>query len=139
MGTMSDFNTQVIEEFRANKGIVGGHFEGKRLLILHTVGRRTGQPRLNPLVYTANGTRLLVAGSNGGAEKEPVWVSNVEAMSEVTIEVGEQTLKAKVSVVREGEEWAADYAKLVEYWPDFLKYEENTDRKFAVVRLDPVS
>jgi deazaflavin-dependent oxidoreductase (nitroreductase family) len=136
---MSDFNTQVIEEFRANKGIVGGHFEGKRLLILHTVGRRTGQPRLNPLVYTSNNGTLLVAGSNGGAEKEPVWVANVEAMPEATIEIGDETKTVKVSVVRDGEQWAADYAKLVEYWPDFLKYEENTDRKFAVVRLDPVN
>jgi deazaflavin-dependent oxidoreductase (nitroreductase family) len=138
MGTMSDFNTQVIEEFRANKGIVGGHFEGKRLLILHTVGRRTGQPRLNPLVYTTNGTTLLVAGSNGGAEKEPVWVANVEAMPEATIEIGEETKTVKVSVIRDGEQWDEDYAKLVEYWPDFRKYEENTDRKFAVIRLDPV-
>lgn len=136
---MSDFNTQVIEEFRANRGIVGGHFEGKRLLILHTVGRRSGQPRLNPLVYTTNGRTFLVAGSNGGAEQEPVWVANVEAMSEVTVEVGEQTLTAKVSVVRDGEQWAEDYARLVEYWPDFRKYEQNTDRKFAVVRLDPIN
>jgi deazaflavin-dependent oxidoreductase (nitroreductase family) len=135
---MSDFNTQVIEEFRANKGIVGGHFEGKRLLILHTVGRRTGQPRLNPLVYTTNGTTLLVAGSNGGAEKEPVWVSNVEALPETTIEIGDETKTVKVSVIRDGEQWDEDYAKLVEYWPDFLKYQENTDRKFAVIRLDPV-
>lgn len=136
---MSDFNTQVIEEFRANKGIVGGHFEGKRLLILHTIGRRTGQPRLNPLVYTTNGATLLVAGSNGGAEKEPVWVANAEALPETTIEIGDETKTVKVSVIRDGEQWGEDYAKLVAYWPDFLKYEENTDRKFAVVRLDPVS
>ena len=75
---MSSFNEQVIAEFRANAGVVGGHFEGKHLLLLHTIGRRTGQERVIPLVYTTVGDSYVVAGSQGGAEKDPLWVANVE-------------------------------------------------------------
>jgi deazaflavin-dependent oxidoreductase (nitroreductase family) len=134
---MSDFNQQVIDEFRTNGGIVGGHFEGKDLLLLHTVGRRTGLPRVNPLVYANDGTGFVVAASNGGAHGQPQWVANVEAMSQVTIEVGERTLTARVSVLREGTERDRAYAKLVDYWPDFLEYETKTARKFPVIRLEP--
>ena len=136
-GAMSDFNAEVIDEFRNNGGLVGGHFEGKHLLILHTVGRRTGNLRLKPLIYATDGTSFLVSGSYGGAEKDPVWVANVEAMPTVTIELADRTLTAKVSVLREGPERDSGYAKLVAYWPDFLKYETNTTRRFPVIRLDP--
>ena len=135
---MSDFNEPIIAEFRANGGHVGGHFEGKNMLLLHTVGRRTGLPRVNPLVYTTDTGRFLVGGSNGGAEKEPQWVANVEAMAEVTIEVGERTLQAKPTVLREGQERERLYAVMVEYWPDYLQYETRTSRAFPVLQLDMI-
>jgi hypothetical protein len=102
--------------------VVGGHFEGKHLLLLHTIGRRTGQERVIPLVYTTVGDSYVVAGSQGGAEKDPLWVANVEAMP---------------AVVREGAERERLYAALVEYWPDFRVYETRTARQFPVIRLDP--
>lgn len=133
------FNEQVIAEFRANKGIVGGHFKDARLLLLHHVGRRTGKQYVLPVLYMHDGGSLVVAGSNGGAKREPAWVANLEAMSETTVEVGEQTLTVKVSVLRgRVPERERLYARLVEYWPDFLTYEGNTDRVFPVIRLDPV-
>jgi deazaflavin-dependent oxidoreductase (nitroreductase family) len=133
------FNQQVIEEFRANKGIVGGHFKPVRLLLLHHRGRRTGQAYVLPLLYMRDGESFILAGSNGGAEKEPAWVANLEAMSEATVEVGEETLTVKPAVIRESDpERDRLYSDLVKYWPDFLKYEENTDRPFPVIRLDPV-
>jgi deazaflavin-dependent oxidoreductase (nitroreductase family) len=134
---MSSFNEQIITEFRANAGVVGGHFEGKHLLLLHTIGRRTGQERVIPLVYTTVGDSYVVAGSQGGAEKDPLWVANVEAMPEITIELGTATLTAKPTVVREGAERERLYAALVAYWPDFRVYETRTARQFPVIRLDP--
>ena len=134
---MSSFNDQTMAEFRANAGVVGGHFEGKHLLLLHTIGRRTGQERVTPLVYTTVNGSYVVAGSNGGAEKEPLWVANVEVMPEVTIEVGEVTMTAKPSVLRGGAERERLYAALVTYWPDFVSYEASTSRHFPVIRLDP--
>jgi deazaflavin-dependent oxidoreductase (nitroreductase family) len=136
---VNDFNEQTITEFRANRGIVGGHFEGKRLVILHIVGRKTGTERLYPLVYTTDGDAMLVAGSMGGAPQDPQWVANIEVMPEVTVEVGERTVTAKPTVLRDGPERERLYAKLVEYWPDFTEYETHTDRKFPVIRLDPIA
>jgi deazaflavin-dependent oxidoreductase (nitroreductase family) len=136
---VNDFNKQVIEEFRANKGVVGGHFEGKQLVILHTVGRRSGEERLNPLLAMPNGEGVVLLGSNGGAEKEPAWVANLEAAGEATIELGERTLKVRPTVLREGEEWQSLYDRYVDYWPGIRSYEQNTDRKFAMIRLDPVA
>jgi deazaflavin-dependent oxidoreductase (nitroreductase family) len=101
-----------------------------RLLLLHTIGRRTGQERIIPLVYTTVNGSYVVAGSNGGAEKEPLWVANVEVKPEVTIEVGEVTMTAKPSVLREGAEREQLYAALVAYWPDFVSYEASTSRHF---------
>jgi deazaflavin-dependent oxidoreductase (nitroreductase family) len=135
---MNDFNASTIEEFRANKGVVGGHFEGKQLLILHVIGRKTGQERLNPLIYRTDGDSLIVVGSAGGAEQEPVWVRNVEEMSEITVEVGERTITAKPSVLRDGPERDRLYATMVAYWPDFTQYETKTSRSFPVIRLDPI-
>jgi deazaflavin-dependent oxidoreductase (nitroreductase family) len=135
---MSNFNDQTIAEFRANAGVVGGHFEGKHLLLLHAIGKRSGQERVNPLVYATDDGSFVICGSNGGAEREPQWVANVEAMAEVTVDVGERTLRAKASVVRETAEWDRLHAVFAAYWPDMRQYETRTSRRFPMIRLDPV-
>jgi deazaflavin-dependent oxidoreductase (nitroreductase family) len=86
-----------------------------------------------------DGCRLVLVGSNGAVpDKEPLWFANVEAMAEVTIEVGERTLKAKPTVLREGPERDRLYALAVDYWPDLLQYETKAAfRQFPVIRLDP--
>ncbi|MGV9244436.1 nitroreductase/quinone reductase family protein [Streptomyces sp. NPDC003710] len=140
MGDVNEVNKRIIGEFRAQGGIVGGLFEGKHLLLLHTVGRRTGQARVNPLVYAADGDNLLVCGSSRGAEKDPAWVGNVAAMSEVTIEVGERVLRATPTVVRPSSpEWERLYGIWSAYWPDSTQYETKTSRRFPVVKLEPVA
>lgn len=137
---MNDYNAPMIEQYRANKGVVGGPFEGKHLLLLHAVGRKSGTERIYPLVYTTDGDSYLVCGSLGGAPKDPVWVNNVAAMTETTIEVGEDTVKVRPTVLREGPERDRLYELLVEYWPAFRRdYEPKTDRVFPVIRLDPIS
>jgi deazaflavin-dependent oxidoreductase (nitroreductase family) len=138
---MSELNDQVIAEFRNSSGVVrdamGGHFKDVRLLLLHHAGRRSGAEYVTPLLYAASGRSFLVAGSNGGAQLEPAWVANVEASPEVIVEVGERTLKATGTVLREGPERDALYQVLVGIWPDMLQYETSTSRKFPVLRLDP--
>jgi deazaflavin-dependent oxidoreductase (nitroreductase family) len=138
--TNADFNTQVIDTFRANAGVVGGHFEGKRLVLLHHVGRRSGQERVVPLVSAADGDAYLVAGSLGGAPNDPVWVGNIEAgPGETTIEVGEQTLRVKATVVRApSPAWDRLYGIWSAYWPDSKQYETHTSRKFPIIRLEPI-
>ena len=137
---MTSWNDQIIEDFRTNAGVVGGHFEGKRLVLLHHVGRRSGQERVTPLVGASDGDSYLVCGSLGGAEEDPLWVANIEAGSgETTIEVGDRTQRAKTTVVRSSSpEWERLYGIWKAYWPDAAQYETKTSRKFPIVRLDPV-
>lgn len=138
---MSDFNTQVIEEFRANKGVVGGHFEGKRLVLLHHVGRRSGTEYVTPLVGPSDGDAYLVCGSMGGAPADPTWVANIEqGPGETTIEVGGESLRARTTVIRpDAPDWERLYGIWAAYWPDAKEYEKKTTRKFPIVRLEPVA
>jgi deazaflavin-dependent oxidoreductase (nitroreductase family) len=137
---MADMNTQIIDTFRANAGVVGGPFEGKRLVLLHHIGRRSGQERVAPLVGAADGDAYLVCGSLGGGPQDPVWVANIEAgPGETTIEVGTQTLRARTTVVRPtSQDWARLYGIWSAYWPDSKEYETHTSRKFPIVRLEPI-
>jgi deazaflavin-dependent oxidoreductase (nitroreductase family) len=139
---MADLNTGVIEAFRANAGVVGddvmgGHFTGKRLVLLHHTGRVSGKEYVTPLVAATDGDAYVICGSLGGAPKDPAWVANVEdGPGEVTIELGDKTLRATTTVVRPtSPEWERLYGIWAEYWPDAKEYETHTDRKFPVIRL----
>src|SRR3954447_668708 len=85
---MSDFNAGVIEESRANAGRVGGPFEGAPMLLLHTRGARSGEPRVHPMMYLLDGDRYLVFASKAGADTNPAWYHNLLAHPDATIEVG---------------------------------------------------
>lgn len=137
---MDDFNSQIIDEFHAHGGAVGGHFEGKRLVLLHHVGRRTGQERVSPLVAARDGDAYLVCGSKGGAPEDPVWVANIEqGAGRTTIETGDRTLPVTTTVVRStSPDWPRLYGIWSAYWPDSAQYETRTSRKFPIVRLEPV-
>lgn len=139
---MTDVNEHVIAEFRASAGLVleamGGHFNGVQLLLLHTTGRLSGRHHVTPLVYIEDGERFVVAGSNAGADREPAWVANVFAMPEVVIEVGERTLTAKPTVLRDGPERNRLHAAMVAYSPDIREYQTRTDRMFPLIVLEPV-
>lgn len=134
---MSDFNTTIIEEFRANGGKVGGNFEGAPLLLLHTVGARTGQQRVNPMMYQAVPGGYAVFASKGGAPANPDWYHNVLAHPRVTAEIGASTVELRARVA-EGEEreriWTAQKAA----YPGFADYERRTTRQIPVIVLQPV-
>jgi deazaflavin-dependent oxidoreductase (nitroreductase family) len=131
-----DFNAQIIEEFRANGGVVGGMFEGRDMLLLHTVGKSSGAARTSPLVYQANGDdSWVIFASYGGAPKDPAWFGNLVAQPDVDIEVGTDTV-AVTARVAEGAErerlWSQQKAAI----PTFADYEAKTDRQIPVVVLD---
>jgi deazaflavin-dependent oxidoreductase (nitroreductase family) len=131
-----DFNQQVIEDFRANNGAVGGFFAGKPVLILHTTGAKTGKQRLNPLVYATHDDRLVVVASKGGAPTHPDWFFNVRANPDVTVEVGTERFPAKATIIEDGTVRDELYAKLVEIMGQFAEYETKTDRRIPVVLLE---
>jgi deazaflavin-dependent oxidoreductase (nitroreductase family) len=137
---MASFNDTVIENFRANDGVLGGHWEGKTVALVHIPGRKTGKVSVNPLVAAPDGDSYIVCGSGGGAPAEPQWVTNLDVLDgPVTIELGPDTLSADHRVVRPGRDadWDRLYGIWRAYWPDAAEYEKKTDRKFAVAVLTP--
>ncbi len=137
---MNFFNTDVIEDFRANGGQVdvaaGGFFKGKPVLILHNTGARTGQQRLNPLVYATHEDSYVIAASKGGSPNHPHWFLNVRANPDVTVEVGTEKFPARATIVEDGPFRDELYAKLVAILGQFADYETKTERRIPVIVLD---
>ena len=137
MSDVNNWNKKVIEEFRANEGRVGGNFEGKTLLLLHTKGAKSQQERINPVACIKDGDRLVVIASKAGAPTHPDWYYNVVANPQVTVEVGAENFQALASVAEEPERTRL-YNKMVEVMPGFDDYRRNTTRVIPVIVLTPV-
>ena len=103
-------------------------------LVLTVPGRKSGIPRSTPLLCAPDGADILIAGSNFGGAKEPIWVKNIEATPEVTILFRRRETPMVVRPI-EGDERAAAWSRLVETWPNFLMYERRTDRRIKLFRL----
>ena len=130
----NDWNSSIIEEFRTNEGRVGGPFEGRTLLLLHSKGARSGRDRVNPLAYITDGDRYIVFASKGGAPTNPDWYHNLIADPDVTIEVGTETLPARATILK-GEERDRAWARVVELMPGFGEYEAKTERTIPAIAL----
>jgi deazaflavin-dependent oxidoreductase (nitroreductase family) len=135
---MSDFNQAIIDEFHANGGKVGGYFAGANMLLLHTTGAKSGQPRVNPLVYVADGDRIVIIASKGGADSSPDWYYNLLANPIVNVEIGDKQFKARATAVTDEPERSRLYAKMVEHRPGFADYEQKTSRKIPAVILERI-
>ena len=129
-----DWNPQIIEEFRANGGNVGGPFEGMTLLLLTTTGAKSGQKRVTPLTYLLDGERLCIFAANAGSPTHPDWYHNLVASPQVTVELGTEQFEA-MAVLLEGEERDQIYAKETQAHPGAADFEKKTTRKIPVVEL----
>jgi deazaflavin-dependent oxidoreductase (nitroreductase family) len=134
--TPADFNAQIIEEFRANEGRVGGMFQGSTLLLLHHAGAKSGARRINPLGYLNDGGRYVVFASKGGAPRNPDWYYNLKANPNVTIDVGTDTIDVVASEAT-GEERERLYRTQTERIPQFAEYEKKAERIIPVMVLTP--
>ena len=132
-----DVNRKIIDEFRANSGKVGGRFEGRPLLLLHTRGARSQQERINPVAYTKDEDRFVVIASKGGAPTNPDWYYNILANPLVTVDVGTEQFQARADVAEEPERTRL-YDKMVEIMPGFDEYRRRTQRVIPVIVLTPV-
>ena len=131
---MSDFNHGIIEEFRANAGKVGGYFEGASIVLLHTIGAKSGVERISPVMYFMDGDRYVVIASAGGAPKHPDWYYNLLAHSEASIEVG--TEKFSVIAAETSEPERTRLYKIMESrWHSFTEYKHQTSRIIPVFTL----
>lgn len=134
VAALDDFNRNVVEEFRANGGKVGGPFEGGTLLLLHTIGAKSGRPRLSPLAYLDVDGRMLIVGSYAGGPKDPAWVHNLRANPKVRIEVGTEAFDVIARELPDAERDAA-YPKIVEAAPVFAEYQSKTTRAIPLFEL----
>ncbi|MCF6386090.1 nitroreductase family deazaflavin-dependent oxidoreductase [Mycobacterium sp. MBM] len=131
---LDEFNRQIVEEFRANAGKVGGPFEGGTLLLLHTVGAKSGQPRLSPLAYLEIDGKVLIVGSYAGAPKHPAWVHNLRANSRAHIEIGTEAYDVTARELPDDERDAM-YPKIVALAPVFAEYQSKTARAIPLFEL----
>ena len=134
---MNKKNRQVIEEFRANGGVVTVTPPNGPILLLHTTGARTGKPWLTPLIYLQQGDDYVVAASMGGWRRNPDWYHNLLTYPEVSIEVGTANLAVNAVIVT-GECRHRLFQRLAEAYPQFDYYQGKTRRTIPVVVLRPV-
>ena len=137
MNNPNERNMMIIQEFRANAGKVGGPFAGKSLLLLHTIGAKSGQPRINPVACIRDGDRFVIIASKGGAPTNPDWYYNILANPLVSVETGTEQFQARASIAVEPERTRL-YNQMVEMMPGFAEYQRKTTRVIPVIILTRV-
>jgi len=138
MSEGDDWNSQIIEEFRANSGVVGGPFEGATMVLVTTTGAKSGKQRTTPLLYLPDGDRVVIFASKAGAPTNPAWYHNLKANPEVTVEVGADAYQAEAVEVTGGERDFL-FAAQVERMPGFQTYADGTTRVIPVIALERIT
>lgn len=134
MSDANEWNMKVIEEFRANHGRVGGYFENVTLLLLHTIGAKSGKPRVNPVVTMPHDDHFVIMASKGGRPTNPDWYYNLVANPQVTVEVVTEKFEA-LARISEGPERETLFEKMSTRYPMFAEYQAKTDRVIPVIVL----
>jgi deazaflavin-dependent oxidoreductase (nitroreductase family) len=129
------FNSRIIREFRANDGAVGGPFAGAPLLLLISTGAKTGAQRTNPMMYLADGSRLIVFASKAGAPTNPDWYHNLVAHPAALVEVGTDRFAVTARVLS-GAERDELYERQSALYPGFAEYQAKTSRTIPVIALE---
>ena len=137
MSEMDDFNQRVITEFRANKGKLGGQFANWPLLLVTTIGAKTGRALTKPLAYTKDGDRIVLIASYAGSPRNPAWFHNLVANPVVAVELGGERFNAR-AVVTSGEQRQRLYNNQAQQMPVFADYQKKTNRQIPVVVLERI-
>lgn len=135
----NDWNMKVIQEFRANEGEVGGNFEGAPLVLVHHVGRTSGDDYVSPMMYMGDGDdpdTIYVFASKAGAPEHPDWYHNLVHAGHATVERGTETYDVAVDEVT-GQERDQLYDEQARRYPGFAEYAEKTEgvRTIPVLQL----
>lgn len=128
------FNDEIIKEFRANHGKVGGNFEGAPILLLHHKGIKSGKQYVTPLIYLPKDRVWYIFASAAGADEDPQWYRNLLADPATEVEIGDDTVPVTVSEVT-GADRDRIYAEQADSMPGFADYEKKTSRKIPVLAL----
>ena len=133
MSNVNDWNQKIIEEFRIRGGMVGN----RQLLLLHTIGAKTQQPRINPLAYIKDGERFVVVAAKGGMATDPDWYHNLLAHPQVTVEVGTEKFQAFATIPPEPERTRL-YNQMAAVTKGYAEYQRNTTRIIPVILLSRI-
>ena len=133
---IQEFNRSIIDEFRAHNGVVGGPFEKVPLLLLTTIGRKTGLERVNPLAYILDGDRYITIASFAGAPDNPPWYHNLCSNPNVVVEVGTKRFPARAAILDEPDRTEM-FNMMAAQMPQFNEYQSKTSRVIPVVALTP--
>ena len=129
------YNDRIIDEFRANGGVVANY--GSDLVLLHTVGARSGEARINPVLGIADGDGWVVIASAAGSPKHPAWYFNMVAQPLIAIETAAGTVQAEATLL-EGEEWESAWQAFLARASGFAEYRERSQgRDFPIFRISP--
>lgn len=135
---MSDWNNDIISEFRNSDGKVGGMFEGAPLLLLHHKGARSGTDRVSPLMYQSVDGGYAIFASKAGADTNPDWFHNLKANPVTKVEVGIEVIEVKARIA-DGAEHDVIWSTQKTLYPTFAQYEKKTARdRIPVVVLDAI-
>jgi deazaflavin-dependent oxidoreductase (nitroreductase family) len=129
-----EINRNIVEEFRANDGRCGGALAGNPMLLLTTTGARTGEARITPLTYHADGADFIVMASAGGSPVHPAWYRNLAADDDVVVEVGKERFSARATT-EVGSARVEVFDRMVEELPRFADYQRDVEREVPVVRI----
>ncbi len=134
MVAMSRVNTWI---YRLSGGRFGARWMyGAPVLLLTTMGKKSGEPRTAPLLYLEDGQRVVLVGSQGGMSKNPLWVGNIDANPDVEIEIGAK--KRKMRGRRGSDQEKTRYwPALTKMYPDFIDYQARTTRNIPIIVLEP--
>lgn len=133
----SDWARENAELYMSSGGTEGTELKGKPVILLTTVGAKTGKLRKTPLMRVEHNGEYAVVASLGGAPKHPVWYHNVKAHPHVELQDGTRTADYEAREVT-GEEKVTWWRRAVEVWPDYADYQRKTDREIPVFVLTPI-
>ena len=134
-GLANDFNTKIIEEFRANEGRVGGPLTGTPMILIHHIGAKSGIERVSPLACSPQGDgRFAIVAASGGSPAHPDWYYNLKASPRITVEVGTQTFTVLAEEL-DGAARAGLWPKLVAEFPAVGEHQTRTTRQIPVLML----
>jgi len=122
--------------YRRTNGKLGGTVQNAPVALLTTTGRKTGEPRVSPLLYLREGRRMILVASRSGSDKHPLWYLNLKANPDVSVQIKGEVLalRARDATAEERKEY---WPKLVAMYPTFEDYESWTDRVIPIVICDP--
>jgi deazaflavin-dependent oxidoreductase (nitroreductase family) len=131
----NSFNRDLVKDIRAHGKATSGPFVGRDVLVLSTVGARSGEPRETPLVYSRDDEHHVIVASKGGAPTHPSWYHNLQAHPIVTVETGKEKFQARAKVI-DGEDYERLYKQHADINPGFWDYRKKTSRKIPVIVLE---